>query len=224
MARIIPVTPGGMPRVDLLPRSEIERREREKLSATWVRICLLAALLAVVLVGGAFAFNLWAQQNLVAEQARSTQLVQQIGALSDVSGALATETELQNFRADAMGSDLAWTAILDKVRSPLLPESAVLGFDLVPGVAPVPAAAGAAKDDAAAKKAVGLTGTLTIDSPNPLDLGPYVRNLRGVAGVLAADANAVVTSPSTPGRYTYTVDITFDQTVYSDRFVKEASK
>jgi len=224
MARIVAAAPGGAPRVDLLPRSEIDRREREKLSAAWVRVGLLAVLLAVVLIGAAFAFNVWAQQNLVAEQARSTQLVQQIGALSDVSGALATETELQNFRAEAMGSDLAWTGILDKVRSPLLPENTVLGFDLTPGVAPAPATADATKDEEAAKKAVGLTGTLTIDSPTALDLGPYVRSLRGVSGVVAADANAMVTSPSTPGRYTYTIDITFDQTVYSDRFAKEASK
>jgi hypothetical protein len=224
MARIATAVVGGPPRVDLLPRSELDRREREKLSAIWVRIGLLAVLLAVLLIGGAMAFNLWAQQNLAAEQARSSQLVQQIGALSDVSGALATETELQNFRGEAMGSDLAWTAILDKVRSPLLPDNAVLGFDLTPGVAPAPATADAKKDEEAAKKAVGLTGTLTIESPTAVDLGPYVRSLRGVPGVLAADANAVVTSQAAPGRYTYTVDITFDQTVYSDRFVKEASK
>ncbi|GAA4480327.1 hypothetical protein [Microbacterium panaciterrae] len=220
MARIAAVTPGGPPRVDLLPPSEIERREREALSAVWVRICLLAVLLAVVLVGATYAWKLYAEQNAAAEQARSITLIGQIGALSEVSKALATESELQNFRADAMGSDLAWTSVLDKARSVLPAGTTLVGFDLTPGADP----GATTLDKDAAKKTVGLTGTLTIDSPNPVDLGPYARALRDVDGILTADASAAARSSATPGRYTYTVDITFDQTVYSGRFVKEATK
>lgn len=220
MARLIVQTPGGTPRVDLLPRSEVERREREKLSAIWVRIGLLAVLLAVALIGAAFAWSQFTQQQLAAEQNRSTQLIGEIGQLRDVSSALASESELNAFRAEAMGSDLAWSGVLDRVRSALPADTAVIGFDLTPGAVPDPTA----KDEDAAKKTVGLTGTLTIDSPSALDLGALSRGLRAVDGVLSADGNATATSSQTPGRYTYTVDIAFDQTVYSGQFAEEATK
>lgn len=220
MARIVAAAPGGAPRVDLLPRSEIDRREREKLSAAWVRVGLLAVLLAVVLIGGAFVWNQFTQQQLAAEQARSTQLIGQIGQLNEVSSALATESELNAFRSQAMGSDLAWSEVLDRVRGALPPGTTVTGFELTPGAAPD----AATKDKDAAKKAVGLTGTLTIDSPNAIDLGVLARTLRGVDGVLAADGSANTASQQSPGRYTYTVDITFNQTVYSGQFGKEATK
>lgn len=220
MARIATAVVGGPPRVDLLPRSEVDRREREKLSAIWVRIGLLAVLLAAVLIGAAFAWNQFTQQQLAAEQDRSTQLLGQIGGLRDVSGALATEGELNAFRGQAMGSDFAWSGILDRVRGALPPDTTVTGFELRPGAAPNPAA----KDKDAAKKEIGLTGTLTIDSPNALDLGALARGLRGVDGVLAADGNTSTASQQSPGRYTYTIDVTFDQTVYSGRFTKEAAR
>jgi len=226
MARIVTAAPGGVPRVDLLPRSEIERREGEALSAVWVRICLLAVLLAAVLIGGAFVWNLFAQQRLSAEQDRSQQLIGQIAELSDVSKALATESELQGFRSEAMGSDFAWSGILDKVRNSLPSGTSLIGFALTPGASPAATASGvdAVKKASAAKKAVGLTGTLTIDSPTAVDLGSYVRSLRGVAGILSADANATTSGASAVGRFTYKVDITFDQTVYSGRFAEEATR
>ncbi|MFD6700108.1 MULTISPECIES: hypothetical protein [unclassified Microbacterium] len=220
MARIVAAAPGGAPRVDLLPRSEIDRREREKLSAAWVRVGLLAVLLAVLLIGAAFAWNQFTQQQLAAEQSRSTQLIGQIGQLNEVSSALATESELNAFRSQAMGSDLMWSGVLDRVRGALPPETAVTGFELTPGAAPD----AATKDKDAAKKAVGLTGTLTIDSPNAIDLGALVRTLRGVDGVLAADGSANTASQQSPGRYKYTIDITFNQTVYSGQFSEGAAK
>ena len=211
---------GGTPRVDLLPRSEVDRREREKLSATWVRIGLLAAVLAALLVGAAFAWNLWTQQKLAAEQARSTELIGQIGQLREVSSALAAESELNAFRSAAMGSDLEWSGILDRVRSALPTGTVVTGFDLTPGAAPDPAA----KDKDAAKKSIGLTGTLTIDSPNTQDLGALARSLRAVDGLSAADANGNIENQQNPGHYTYTIDIVFDQTVYSGQYAKESGK
>lgn len=220
MARTIAVTPGGPPRVDLMPRSEVERRERDALSALWVRIGLLAVLLAVVLIGATFGWNLFTQQRLAAEQERSSQLIGQIAGLSDVSRALATQSELENFRAEAMASDLSWAGVLDKARGTLPAGASLVGFELTPGGVPGPASK--AKDEA--KKAVGLTGELTIDSPTAVDLGPYVRALRDVDGIYAADANATTTGASATGRFTYKVDITFDQTAYSGLFTKGATK
>lgn len=223
MARIIAATPGGPPRVDLLPRSEVERRERDALSRTWVRVGVLAILLAVVLIAAAFAVNLLAQQRLAAEQDRSNQLVGQIAGLSDVSNALKTEADLTKFRADALGADLSWTAILDRIRGTLPADTNLVGFELTAGAAPEAGGDGKA-DEKAAKTAVGLTGTLTLDSGTALDLGAYVRSLRNVEGVLTADANSTTSGSTAAGRFTYKVDITFDQTVYSGSYTKAVEK
>ncbi|MGN8025419.1 hypothetical protein [Microbacterium sp. 22242] len=223
MTRITVATPGGTPRVDLLPRSEVERRERDALGRTWVRAGLLAILLAIVLIAAAFAVNLFAQQRLAAEQARSSQLIGQIAGLSDVSNALKTEADLTRFRADAMGSDLSWTAILNRIRGTLPAGTSLVGFELTTGAAPATAGDGKA-DEKAAKTAVGLTGTLTLDSGTALDLGAYVRSLRTVDGVLTADANSTTSGATAAGRFTYKVDITFDQTVYSGSYTKAVEK
>ncbi|VXB54870.1 conserved hypothetical protein [Microbacterium sp. 8M] len=223
MARITVVTPGGPPRVDLLPRSEVERRERDALGRTWVRVGLLAILLAVVLIAGAFAVNLFTQQRLAAEQARSAQLIGQIAALSDVSNALKTEADLTQLRAEAMGSDLSWAGIFDRIRGSLPADTNLTGFELTPGAAPV-TSKDAKADEKAAKTGVGLTGTLTLDSGTALDLGAYVRSLRTVEGVLTADANSTTSGASAAGRFTYKVDVTFDQTVYSGNYAKAVTK
>lgn len=218
MARTTALQVGAAPAVNLLPRSELDRREREKLIGLWARVVLGALVVTAVLIGAAYAWNQFAQQQLAAEQARTSTLVGEIGGLSDVSRALQTENDLVAYRADAMGSDLAWSGIFDRVRGALPADVQLVGFDLTVGAVPDAASAKADSEKAkdAAKEAVGLTGTITVSSPTPQDMAPYARALRAVVGVSRADANAVVTD--TGNGYLYTIDITFDQTVYSNSF------
>jgi hypothetical protein len=117
-----------------------------------------------------------------------------------------------------MGSDLAWSGIFTRAQGALPADVTLVGFDLTVGAVPDAAsrAADAKKAKAAAKEAVGLTGTITVSSPTPRDMAPYARALREVDGISGADANTIATDSG--NGYLYTIDITFDQTVYSDSF------
>lgn len=219
MSRTAPASTLGIPRVNLLPPSEVARRERETLAGRWIWVGIAAVVLSAALVAGAWLWNQLAQQQLAAEQNRTTTLVQQIGALSDVSGALAADRDLRAYLAEAMGSDIVWQDVRSSVESALPGGVTLIGFELTPGA---PAATKLSDDDA--KAAVGLTGTVTLDSPNTLDIAAIAERLRTVGAVMLSDANAMVESTTQDGHYTYTIDVSFDQRIYTGRFAAEGKK
>lgn len=199
----------GFARVNLMPRPEIARRERDKTVRLWVWIVLAAVLVALLIIAGAFTFKLFADQRLASEQARTTSLLTEIAALSEVSQALSTEQELTEFRAEAMASDFEWAAVVSKITAALPPDTALTGFELITGGIPQ-------GDDPAVEK--GLVGTVSIDSATPLDIVAIIRSLRGVDGVLFADGRSVTTSEVSEGRFAYVLDMEFDQSIYSGRY------
>jgi hypothetical protein len=212
----IPAPFSGTPRVNLMPRSEVARRERDKLVSLWVWIVLGAIVVALLIIAGAFALKFLADQRLAAEQAKTNTLLSEIAALSDVSEALATQSELTDFRSEAMVSDLAWSPVIGKVTGILPPDATLTGFDLAAGGVPQ-------GDDPAAEP--GLVGTISIDSATPLDIVSIIRALRGVDGVLFADGQSVTSSQVSAGRYAYQLNVEFDQTVYSNVYApKEGDK
>lgn len=205
----IPVPFAGAPRVNLMPRSEIARRERDKLVNLWVWIVLGAIVVALLIIAGAFALKFVADQRLVAEQTKTNALLGEIAALSDVSQALSTQSELTEFRAEAMAADLAWSPVIAEVTGILPADATLTGFDLAVGGAPQ-------GDDPAAEQ--GLVGTISIDSATPLDIVAIIRSLRDVEGVLFADGQSVTSSQISEGRYAYQLTVQFDQTVYSNEY------
>ncbi len=212
MARVPVPAYAGLPRLNLMPRVEVARREREALTRRWVWGVLGAVLLTLLIIAGAFAVQFLAAQRLAAEQARTNDLLLQLSALSEVSQSLATEQELTQFRSEAMANDFAWQPVVASVASTLPPEVTLTGFDVVAGGAPQ-------TEDPASEQ--GLVGTFTLDSPNPIDIVSAVRSLRGVPGVLYADGQAVTSSTVIEGHYAYELTVTFDQTIYSNVFAPE---
>lgn len=196
----------GIPRVNLMPPSEVARRERDRLVGRWVWLVLGAIIVALLIIAGAFALKFLADQRLAAEQAQTNALLTEIASLSEVSEALATESELTAFRAAAMATDLAWAPVLAIVTGVLPEGTALTGFDFTVGGAPL-------GDDPTLE--AGVTGTVTIDSPTPLDIVAIIRSLRAVEGVLYADGQSVTSSQVSEGRYSYMLDVQFDQTAYS---------
>ena len=199
----------GVPRVNLMPRSEVARRERDGLVRMWVWIVFSAILVALLVIAGAFAFKFVADQGLVAEQARTDDLILEIAALSEVSQALATESELTGFRTEAMATDLAWSPALAKVTGILPSGTTLTGFDFTVGGTPQ-------GDDPTVEQ--GLVGTITIDSSTPLDIVAIIRSLRGVEGVLFADGQSVTSGQVSQSQFTYLLNVEFDQTVYSGEY------
>jgi hypothetical protein len=202
----------GLPRVNLMPRPEVIRRERDKLVRIWLWIALAAILVAALIIAGAFAFKLFADQRLAAEQARTNALLTEIAALSEVSQALSAESELTDFRAEAMATDFAWEPVISKITGVLPPDSSLTGFDLTVGGVPQ-------GDDPTIVE--GLVGTVSVDSPTPLDIVAIIRSLRGVEGVLSADGQSVTTSQVSEGRFAYLLSVQFDQSLYSGEYAPQ---
>lgn len=200
---------GAGPRVNLMPRAETERRERTRLAKRWIG-ALVGAVLAVVAASGlAFGLQVVAAQRLAMEQARTTSLLGQLAELEDVQRALDLESDLQNFRADAMATDLRWSPLIATVQEQLPPGVTITGFSLAPG--PVPQG-----DDPSAE--VGVSGTLTLSSASPTEIVPLVRALRPLPAVLEADGWLATAED---GEYSYEIRIALDQSVYTGAYAEE---
>lgn len=216
MARQPEVAFAGAPRVNLMPRSEIERRERESLIRKWVWGVLGAVVLAALIAAGAWGLTWVANQRYAASQAETNQLVTQIAGLSDISQALATQRELTQFRSEAMGADFAWAPVISTVTGALPAGVSLTGFDVTSGGNPVP---GTKPEDA-----VGLTGTYTLGSGTPLDMAATIRAVRAAPGVMNADGKAITSSNVSVGAYQYQLTVTFNQTIYSGQYAVKAAK
>jgi hypothetical protein len=199
----------GVPRVNLLPPVEVERRRRGSLVRAWAWAVVAAMLVAFLVVVGAFAFKFVADQALVAEQARTNALLTELSSLSAVSGALAMEGELTAFRQDAMGADFAWTPVVATLASTLPTDVQLVGFDLVTGGVPQ-------TDDPTVE--AGLVGTLTLESPNSIDLPTTIRDLRALESVAMVDGRALSSGQRTVGTYRYELEVALDQSIYSGDF------
>lgn len=206
---------GGLPRINLMPRPEIERREKDALIRKWMWGVAAAVLVALLIIAGAFTLKWLADQRLAAEQAASNALLAELAALSDVSRALALESELTAFRAEAMGADFDWAPVIASIAGALPAGADLTGFSFVSGGVPQ-------GEDPTAE--VGLTGTVNVGSPNPIDIVATVRALRKVPTVLAADGQSVSTSNVTEGAYTYVLTVTFDQSIYSKKYAEEGGE
>ena len=206
MARAMTPAFAGMPRVNLMPRSEIIRRERDSVMRGWMWGVLAAVAVAALIIAGAFVLRFAAEQRLAAEQATSTQLLGELSALAETSQALATEQELTQFRSEAMAADFSWAPVVASVASALPGDAALIGYDFVSGGAPQGA-------DPALE--VGVTGTVSVESPRPLDIVSTIRAIRALPGVIYADGQSVTASSVTEGNYGYLLNVTFDQSIYS---------
>ncbi len=211
MSTAVPTIPlGGIPRVNLIPRSELDRRDKVATARRWGWGVVGAILASLVLIAGAMALNFIAAQQLAAEQTRTNTLLAELGSLAEVSGALASERELSQYRSEAGGYDFEWAPVVADLQSTLPAGVEIVGFDLITGGVPQ-------GEDPTAE--VGLTGTLTLSSPNAIDIADTVRAMRGLESVIEADGQLVMSSQQSVGAFTYEILITVAQTIYSDRFV-----
>ncbi|MDL9981378.1 hypothetical protein [Microbacterium candidum] len=216
MARQPDLVFAGAPRVNLMPRSEIERRERESLTRKWVWGVLGAVVLTCVVIAAAYAFTLVANIRLASAQAQTNTLLTELAGLSDINSALATQRELTQFRAEAMGADFAWSPVVGAIAGALPPGTSLTGFNVVSGGDPVPGAD--------PKTAVGLSGTYTVASATPLDMAATIRAIRAIPTVIYADGKSVTGGATKGGDYQYQLTVTFNQTIYSGQYAVKAAK
>jgi len=202
---------GPFPRVNLLPRSEIERRERAALMGRWLLGVVLALILVAAVSAGAYAVSMFAGHRLAAENARTTQLIAQLAGLSEVSKIRGVQRELEDFRTEAMGADVAWMPVFSTIEGVIPGAGTITGWDLTTGALP---------GESEATATPGVTGTVTLESRVPMDLVSMVRELRRQDGVIDADG-ALLEREATDILYRYTLTATFDQTVYTGRYARK---
>jgi hypothetical protein len=202
---------GGLPRINLMPRSEIDRRERDALIRRWMWGVLGAVLVSMLIIAGGFAIKWLADQRLSAEQAESNALLSELAALSEVSQSLAIERELTNFRSEALGSDFNWAPVIESLADALPSGADLTGFELLSGGVPQ-------GEDPAAE--VGLVGTVTVGSRNPIDIVATVRALRQIPTIMAADGQSIGSSGLAEGGYSYVLTVAFNQTIYSNEYAE----
>ncbi|MDX2377128.1 hypothetical protein M4I32_09985 [Microbacterium sp. LRZ72] len=209
----------SVPRVNLMPRAERERRSRAALTRGWAWAMVGALAVVAVAGGAAFVLKLTADQQLVAEQAETSALLGQMAELSEVSTALADTERLGAFRAEAMATHLGWSDALSTLQTALPGGVAITDFELAAGAAP-------AGDAAAADPAAGLSGTLTLTSAAPVDMADTIRAVRDVSGVLSADGRDLAsTGDGDAARvYTYILGVELDQSVYTGAYAAEEER
>jgi len=203
---------GGPPRVNLLPRAIVERRERASLLRKWG--WGLVAVLAVVALGTAGVFTLLtaASLRLTAANAHTNELLVEVAALQPVNQKLQLESELGEFRTQAMGTDLKWAGPLETVRGALPADVGISEYSLAPGGLP-------RTDDPTTE--AGATGRIHFISATPTDFVALIREVRQLPGVLDADGWATTLSGDA---YDYELRVTFDQTVYTGAYAAEAQQ
>lgn len=206
-----PVLPlGALPRVDLLPPSEVRRRDMLRQARRWVYVAVAAVAVAAVLVAAAFTYNMAATLRLGFEQSRTQQILGGIAELSEVSEALSTRGALEQLRGQAMGGDLAWGPVVDLVADRLPPGVSITGYALDAGPVPAP--------DSEPADATGVSGTVTFVSPAAIDFVGTTRELRAAPGMRDADLAELT---SADGIFTYRVRIDLDQSVYTGSFAAD---
>lgn len=203
---------GGMPRVNLLPSTELTRRSNAALGRRWATVVLGALAVVAALVVGLHALNLVAVTRLAAEQQRTQTLIQEIAELAPVSQAMSARSALQAQRADAMSGDIAWRPVLDTLASGIPQGAAITGYALTAGPAPV-------GDDPTAE--IGLTGTVTLTSSTPIELVTATSKLRTLEPVMSVDVQSLARTEET---FTYAVTVVLDQSVYTGDFIEAADK
>lgn len=208
--KLPPSQAGRAPRVNLLPPSEIARRERRSLLRTWVLAILAVLAVLVATVAAAMWIRMAADLRLLAEQERTEQLTIELARYADVTKAVGARADLGEFRQKALANDLEWVSLYNDVLGALPGGVIVTSFDLSPGAAPV------AEVDPAT--AAGLTGTFTCYTGDPGKQRDAVVALRKIPGALAVDAGSLARVEGDRTGYQFVITFVADQTRYSGRF------
>lgn len=197
------IVSGGVPRVNLLPREVIAKREQSGVVKSWgVRVAAAAVIVAVG-VFGMFAWQTVTALRLGATQAEGMSLVTQIGTKAEIQQLINTESSLGSFEKKALATDFGWVESLQRLLAKFPEGASLCAFDLTGGAAP----------SGEAEAQVGLSGIFSICGSFTSAI-PYLRDATSVDGVLAVTI-VDSTYDQTLGLYTHTIAVQFDQTIYT---------
>jgi len=201
----------GVPRVNLLPPSEVERRAAAGLARRWAGGLVATALVVSGAVGAAHWVRNSASMELEAERDRTLTLNSELASFSHVSKALADRAALTTMRGEAMGNDTEWRALFKDVTTTIPGGARLEGFAAIPGANPV---AGPGR-----LEGVGAIALLTVWSDDATDQNRMIDNLRKLDQTIWADAGAI--NADGEDDFTFIVELVVDQSYYSGDFGQE---
>lgn len=205
---------GGVPRVNLLPPAELERRSRRELIMRWFGGAFVAVVLVCSVSAVAFGWAAQATGYLVQQQQTAESLNTQMEQYRDVAHLSSDAAKLTQMRAVAGSNDIDWTSLANEIKAVLPTKVTLTGFRLAPGAAP--------KANGNPKTEVGLQGTLTFTSDRTAAQAETINKLRTLPGLLSVDAGALTMADK--GGYTFEATVSFDQTRYTGRFDQTGGK
>jgi hypothetical protein len=157
-----------------------------------------------------------AEQRLAAADSRTAALLGELADLADVNRAAALESELTDFRAQAMAADINWPTLVGKIHDVMPAGVVMVGFDLTSGAIPV-------GDDP--RLEIGALGSFTFVSATPVEIVPLLRAARSLPGVLDADGWELTSEEKADVlTYRYVLRVTVDQSIYTGDFAEGAAE
>lgn len=210
---------GQVPRVDLLPPSERERRLERSLIKRWSYWVLVVVLVLAAAAGGSYYLLQISRADLDAANARGTELSSQLEQYSDVANTLSQKNALQQFQTQALSTDIAWGSVYQQLTSQLAVGNTITDVAFTPGAAP-------ANASAPSTSTAGLTVTLTAKGTSIDDAAVSVKNLQSASSVIDVQMASVTAASGTTDAdtgYQYQLTVVFNQTVYTGNYAASAS-
>lgn len=206
---------GGIPRVNLLPQAESERRERRQLSRRWATAAVAAVIVAILVIGAAFALRWIAERNLALQQQQTAELITELASLSEISGTITESAELEAFRTDAMVRDFAWTPLFDEVAQRLPEGVTVVQVSLAPRADPAITAG-------APPETVGASGTVTFTAAETGAQAATVAALGDLPGLISVDAGSLFAAGESGVEFS--IALVYDTSIYSGAYAVEGGE
>lgn len=167
------VPTGGFPRVDLMPKSHREAKEKDAAKAKWIKVVSLVVVAVIVMVGLSFAWAFWNGQvyEQTAELERQSQ--EQLAEYSEISSMLADINRLDSVADDATSTSVDWDLLIEEINEGLPETSMMEIFSVVSG-----------DPDSGETPVVVLA---TIVSSEPLDYADIIYSVPAATGTLLGD-------------------------------------
>jgi len=204
-------TVGGLPRVDLLPPEvRAERRSGVAVRRAWMGV-VGAAVVAGIAVGGATLHSIEAQDELVAAQADTQQLLLEQGKYTDVRETKADITLLTAAQAVAGATEIAWPSYLAQIQA-TLPAGVTVSTIAIDQATPTE---DYAQSDTPLQGARVGTVTFSAKSDTLPSVPDWLDGLATLPGYTDATPGSVTLEE---GVYEATVTMHIDQRAFSNRF------
>jgi hypothetical protein len=202
---------GGLPRVDLLPPEvRAERRSGVVVRRAWMGVIGGAAVVAIA-VGGATLRSMEAQDDLLASQSETQQLLLAQGKYTEVRDTKTEITLLSAAQAVAGATEIAWPSYLQQIQA-TLPVGVTVSTITIDQASPI---ADYAQSQTPLQGARIGTVTFTAQSQTLPSVPDWLDGLATLPGYTDATPGTVTLAE---GVYEATVTMHIDQRAFSNRF------